>query len=92
MNRPYARRTESSPNPQLLHQLVALALGRQVAVTHDEPRADGADADYLKQIEYSGYLVAELAYEKGTKVTRSLDKDLRLSRLYAEKVFPLTSG
>ena len=49
-------------------------------------------ADYLKQIGYSGYLVVELAYEKGTKIKRSLEEDLRLSRLYAEKVFALTSG
>jgi sugar phosphate isomerase/epimerase len=46
-------------------------------------------ADYLKQIGYSGYLVVELAYEKGTKVTRPLEEDLRLSRLYAEQVFKL---
>jgi inosose dehydratase len=46
-------------------------------------------ADYLKEIGYSGYLVVELAYEKGTKVTRSLEENLRLSRLYAEQVFNL---
>ena len=49
-------------------------------------------ADYMKQTGYSGYLVVELAYEKGTKIKRSLEEDLRLSRLYAEKVFALTSG
>jgi len=46
-------------------------------------------ADYLRGISFSGYLVVELAYEKGTEVTRSLDEDLRLSRLYTEKVFGL---
>jgi len=45
--------------------------------------------DYLEESGFSGYLVVELAYEKGTKITRSLEEDLRLSRLYAEKVFRL---
>jgi inosose dehydratase len=48
--------------------------------------------DYLKEIGFSGYLVVELAYEKSTKITRSLEEDLRLSRLYAEKVFGLKSA
>jgi inosose dehydratase len=46
-------------------------------------------ADYLRGISFKGYLVVELAYEKGTQITRSLDQDLRLSRLYTEKVFGL---
>jgi len=46
-------------------------------------------ADYLRQINYRGYLVVELAYEKGTTITRPLEDDLRLSRLYTEKVFSL---
>jgi inosose dehydratase len=46
-------------------------------------------ADYLRGISFQGYLVVELAYEKGTQITRSLDEDLRLSRQYAEKVFGL---
>ena len=46
-------------------------------------------ADYLKQLNYDGYVVVELAYEKNTKITRSLEENLRLSRLYAEKVFGL---
>jgi inosose dehydratase len=46
-------------------------------------------ADYLKEIGYQGYVVVELAYEDGTKVTRSLEEDLRLSRLYTEKTFGL---
>jgi len=46
-------------------------------------------ADYLHDISFNGYLVVELAYEKGTQITRSLDEDLRLSRLYTEKVFGL---
>jgi len=46
-------------------------------------------ADYLRGIGFQGYLVVELAYEKDTLITRSLDEDLRLSRLYTEKVFGL---
>jgi inosose dehydratase len=49
----------------------------------------GKVADYLKSINFSGYLVVELAYEKDTRITRSLEEDLRLSRFYAEKVFGL---
>jgi inosose dehydratase len=44
-------------------------------------------AAYLKEIGYQGYLVVELAYEKQTTRTRSLEEDIRRSRLYAEKVF-----
>jgi inosose dehydratase len=46
-------------------------------------------AGYLQEVGYRGYLVVELAYEKETKVTRSLEENLRLSRLYAEQVFQL---
>jgi len=46
-------------------------------------------AEYLKKCGYRGILVVELAYEKGTTVTRSLEENLRLSRLYAEQVFGL---
>jgi inosose dehydratase len=46
-------------------------------------------ADYLREIKYDGYLVVELAYEKGTQVTRSLTENLRVSRLYADKLFGL---
>jgi inosose dehydratase len=57
-----------------------------------ESLGDG-DVDYtqvaahLKQTGYAGYLVVELAYEKATELTRSLEEDLRLSRVYAEKTF-----
>jgi len=44
-------------------------------------------ATYLKEIGYQGYLLVELAYEKATNPTRSLEEDLRRSRLYAEKIF-----
>jgi inosose dehydratase len=49
-------------------------------------------AEYLKEIRFSGYLVVELAYEKATRIARSLEEDLRLSRLYAEKVFDLKTA
>jgi len=46
-----------------------------------------AVAAYLRQIDYRGYLFVELAYEKATQVTRSLEDNLRLSRHYAERTF-----
>ena len=49
-------------------------------------------ADYLRKISFNGYLVVELAYEKNTQITRSLDEDLRLSRQYTEKVFGLRAS
>jgi inosose dehydratase len=49
-------------------------------------------ATYLRGIRFHGYLVVELAYEKGTQTTRSLDEDLRVSREYTEKVFGLRSS
>jgi len=48
-------------------------------------------AKYLHQINYRGFLVVELAYEEGTVITRSLEDDLRRSRIYTEKVFDLRS-
>jgi inosose dehydratase len=44
-------------------------------------------AAYLKQQSLKPLLVVELAYRDNTVVTRPLTDDLRLSRLYAEKVF-----
>ena len=49
-------------------------------------------AAYLRGIRFHGYLVVELAYEKGTQTTRSLDEDLRVSREYTEKVFGLRAS
>ncbi len=49
-------------------------------------------AEYLKETGYGGYLVVELAYEKGTTKTRSLEEDLKASRLYTEKVFGLQTS
>ena len=44
-------------------------------------------AAYLKQSSFQGYLVVELAHQEETKITRSLEENLRLSRQYAEEVF-----
>jgi inosose dehydratase len=49
-------------------------------------------ATYLRKMSYRGILVVELAYENGTKITRTLEENLRLSRIYAERVFGLTAG
>jgi hypothetical protein len=49
------------------------------------------DIDYaavaveLKRLRVQPFLVAELAYEAGTKPTRSLEENLRLSREYVEQ-------
>lgn len=57
-----------------------------------EDFGDG-DIDYRKigsrllSTGFSGYVTVELAYEKGTTVTRSLVENLRRSRLYAAEVF-----
>ncbi|WP_321476310.1 TIM barrel protein [uncultured Paludibaculum sp.] len=46
-----------------------------------------AVAAFLKQGGFKGYLVVELAYDKQTEMTLSLEANLRSSREYAEKVF-----
>ncbi len=46
-----------------------------------------AVAAWMRKHGFAGYLVSELAYEKETKVTRPLEEDLRLSRLFLEKTF-----
>jgi inosose dehydratase len=57
-----------------------------------EDLGDG-DVDYrqvaawLKEVGFQGYLIVELAYEKQTNPTRSVEENMRRSRLYAEKVF-----
>jgi inosose dehydratase len=44
-------------------------------------------AAYLNRANLKPLLVVELAYRKNTVVTRPLEQDLRLSRIYAERVF-----
>lgn len=46
---------------------------------------------HLKRANLQPLLVVELAYMKQTVVTRPLEEDLRLSRIYAERVFGLHS-
>lgn len=51
------------------------------------------DIDYekvarcLQRIEYAGLLTVELWYEKTTRVTRSREENLLISRKYAEEIF-----
>ncbi len=49
-----------------------------------------AVAAYLRQIGFQGLLIVELAYRKETRITRSLEENLRLSRAFAEKIFGLS--
>jgi len=44
-------------------------------------------ADGLKPLRYRGYVVTELAYDKATAITRPLEEDMRLSRVFLEKTF-----
>ena len=73
-------------------RLVDLHLRNAQGGVWTESLAEG-DYDYpavaaaLREQGFDGYLTVELAHEKGTRITRSLEEDLKLSRLYAEKVF-----
>jgi len=44
-------------------------------------------ASTLREANYKGLIVIELAYEKATDPKRALDANLKLSRAYAEKTF-----
>lgn len=44
-------------------------------------------ADYLSERGLAPLIVVELAYRPATVITRPLEQDLRLSRLYAEQIF-----
>jgi inosose dehydratase len=54
---------------------------------------EGGDIDYrpiaayLDERKLNPLIVVELAYRPGTVVTRPLEEDLRLSRIYAERIF-----
>ncbi len=58
---------------------------------------EGSDIDYhqvaryLRDRKLTPLIVVELAYRPNTTVTRSLEEDLRLSRIYAEKIFGLNA-
>ena len=62
-----------------------------------EALEDGGDIDYhkvarhLKSIQFDGSLVVELAHKPETKVTRSVEENIRLSRLWAEQVFGVST-
>jgi sugar phosphate isomerase/epimerase len=46
-----------------------------------------AVAAYLREAGLAPLIVVELAYRPKTVITRPLEEDLRLSRLYAERIF-----
>ena len=73
-------------------RLVSLHLRNSRNGVWTEDFGDG-DIDYrqvatcLKKLGFQGWLIVELAYGKETRVTRSLEENLRASRRYAEQVF-----
>jgi len=61
--------------------------------TVDEGDIDMAPiAAFLRQIQFTGYLVVELVHDKDTRVTRSLFDNLKHAHFYAEKVFGTHPG
>ncbi len=46
-----------------------------------------AVAKFAHEIGYTGYLSVELAYEKGTEPKKTIEENIRQSRLYTEEVF-----
>lgn len=46
-----------------------------------------AMAKFLKEIKYDGFLCVELGHARDTKITRSLEENLRRSREYTERTF-----
>lgn len=86
-----------SPNVLLLEagpRVAELHLRNKKKDTPLESFDDG-DLDYyetaaiLKELRLKPLLAVELAYHADTVVTRSLKDDIRVSRIYAEKVFGL---
>jgi sugar phosphate isomerase/epimerase len=61
-----------------------------------EALEDGGDIDWgkaathLRKLRYDGCLVVELAHRPATVVTRGVEENLRVSRLWAERVFGLS--
>ena len=47
----------------------------------------GKVAEYLRHQGLAPLIVVELAYRSNTTVTRPLKEDLRLSRMYAQRIF-----
>ncbi len=85
--------------------LVRLA-GRKLKALHLRNSRDGiwtesfgpGDVDHvpiarhLREIGFDGWLVLELGHENGTKITRSLVENARISREYIESVFLNPNG
>ncbi|MGC8793454.1 MAG: sugar phosphate isomerase/epimerase family protein [Bryobacteraceae bacterium] len=73
-------------------RLVSLHLRNSKAGVWAEDFGEG-DIDYrqvaacLKKMGFQGWLIVELAYSQQTRITRSLEENLRLSRRFAEQVF-----
>ncbi len=44
-------------------------------------------AQILREIKYNGWLSVELGHANDTKITRSLEENMRRSRDYAERTF-----
>lgn len=87
---PLALLKEAGPRVAALH----LRNSRSGIWTEDLGDGDvdyRAIAAYLRKAGFAGDLVVELAYEQGTKITRTLEEDLRVSREYTEKVFEVKS-
>ncbi|MCG3197894.1 MAG: Inosose dehydratase [bacterium] len=74
------------------NRVIDLHLRNSTGGVWAEELGDG-DIDYrkvseiLERIGYRGYLTVELAHEKGTQVTRSLEENLKRSREYVREVF-----
>jgi sugar phosphate isomerase/epimerase len=73
-------------------RLGSVHLRNSVKGVWSEDFSDG-DIDYkpvaafLRSINFDGYLSVELAWDKTTKLTRTLPENLRVSREYTEKLF-----
>jgi inosose dehydratase len=78
-------------------RIASLHLRNSVNKVWSESFGEG-DIDYrrvtaiLRKCGVKPYLVVELAYEKETKPARTLEEDLRMSRIYTEKVFGVKAG
>ena len=49
-------------------------------------------AAFLRQVQFTGYLVVELVHDKDTQFTHSLFDDLKHAHFYTEKVFGSRAG
>jgi inosose dehydratase len=77
---------------QYASRLKSLHLRNSVRGVWSEALGDGevdhaALAELLRKSGYTGPLIVELAYEQGTKLTRTLAENTRVSREYVRRVF-----